>query len=127
MDNEDLPGGEPRMSETMASRAILMFCTEPRMWMFLPISIPLARQCKSLRGSIERYHTYVSARTIRVLLAFSIENFTFPPSPAIRPDISDSSGEDGLVACSRATRATIERATYLSLETDGPHAASLRL
>jgi hypothetical protein len=29
--------------------------------------------------------TYVSARTIRVRLAFSMENFTLPPSPAIRP------------------------------------------
>lgn len=28
---------------------------------------------------------YESARTIRVRLAFSIENLTFPPSPAIRP------------------------------------------
>jgi hypothetical protein len=27
----------------------------------------------------------VSARTIRVRLAFSIENLTLPPSPAIRP------------------------------------------
>ena len=30
--------------------------------------------------------THVSARTIRVLLAFSMENLTFPPSPAIRPE-----------------------------------------
>jgi hypothetical protein len=30
-------------------------------------------------------HTHVSARTIRVRLAFSIENLTLPPSPAIRP------------------------------------------
>ncbi len=29
--------------------------------------------------------THVSARTIRVLLAFSILNLTLPPSPAIRP------------------------------------------
>ena len=32
-----------------------------------------------------RRETYVSARTIRVRLAFSMENFTLPPSPAIRP------------------------------------------
>jgi hypothetical protein len=32
--------------------------------------------------------TYVSARTIRVRLAFSMENFTLPPSPAIRPILS---------------------------------------
>jgi len=30
--------------------------------------------------------THVSARTIRVLLAFSMVNLTFPPSPAIRPE-----------------------------------------
>lgn len=29
--------------------------------------------------------TYVSARTIRVLEAFSIVNFVFPSCPAIRP------------------------------------------
>ncbi len=29
--------------------------------------------------------TYVSARTIRVLLAFSIVNFVLPSWPAIRP------------------------------------------
>ena len=28
---------------------------------------------------------HVSAKTIRVRLAFSMENLTFPPSPAIRP------------------------------------------
>jgi hypothetical protein len=33
----------------------------------------------------KRRETYVSARTIRVRLAFSMENFTLPPSPAIRP------------------------------------------
>jgi len=36
-----------------------------------------------------RRGTYVSARTIRVRLAFSMENFTLPPSPAIRPIPSD--------------------------------------
>jgi hypothetical protein len=30
-----LPGGEPKMRETTASLAILMFCTDPRMWMWL--------------------------------------------------------------------------------------------
>jgi hypothetical protein len=30
-----LPGGEPRMSDTIASRAILMFWNEPRMWILL--------------------------------------------------------------------------------------------
>lgn len=30
-----LPGGDPRMSDTMASRAILMFWKEPIMWIFL--------------------------------------------------------------------------------------------
>ena len=68
------------MSDTIASRAILMFCTDPRMWMCLGGKEP--RQCR-MRGR-ERA-TYVSARTIRVRLAFSIENLTFPPSPAIRP------------------------------------------
>lgn len=30
-----LPGGEPRMRETMASRAILIFWKEPKMWILL--------------------------------------------------------------------------------------------
>lgn len=33
----------------------------------------------------QRDWAYVSASTIRVRLAFSIVNLTFPPSPAIRP------------------------------------------
>ena len=39
-----------------------------------------------------RRGTYVSARTIRVRLAFSMENFTLPPSPAIRPILSAYTG-----------------------------------
>ena len=35
IEDEDLPGGDPRMRETIASRAILMFCTDPKIWMFL--------------------------------------------------------------------------------------------
>lgn len=66
------------MSETTASRAILMFCTEPRMWIDLYVS-------GYALCLIARFSTHVSARTIRVLLAFSIVNLTLPPSPAIRP------------------------------------------
>jgi hypothetical protein len=29
------PGGEPRIKETIASRAILIFWKEPRIWIFL--------------------------------------------------------------------------------------------
>ncbi len=42
------------------------------------------RQCQHY--AIDGQITHVSARTILVRLAFSIENFTLPPSPAIRPD-----------------------------------------
>ena len=73
------PGGEPRMRETIASRAILMFWKEPRMWIFL--------SNKSLRGPNNKkerlQETYVSARMIRVRLAFSMvirnrRSFIFP-------------------------------------------------
>lgn len=36
-------------------------------------------------SGVQRDRTHVSARTIRVLLAFSIVNFVFPSWPAIRP------------------------------------------
>jgi hypothetical protein len=77
-----LPGGEPRISETIASRAILMFCTDPRMWILLRAEGQ--RPCRAKNHASSRC-THVSARTIRVRLAFSIENLTLPPSPAIRP------------------------------------------
>src|SRR6266702_536714 len=48
------PGGEPRINETMASRAILMFWKEPRMWIFLrrKISGLYAMSQKDIHGRI---------------------------------------------------------------------------
>lgn len=56
-----LPAGDPRMSAQIASRATRMFCADPRMWIL------------------------VSARQIRVRVAFSIVNFVLPLFPARRP------------------------------------------
>ena len=50
IEEEDLPGGDPRMRETIASRAILMFCTDPKMWMFLYYQL-----LRDLRSSSSRF------------------------------------------------------------------------
>lgn len=75
------------MSETIASLAIFIFWTEPRICMLLFYQIhnlkAVIRETRYDEG--EEAKTYVSASTILVLLAFSMVNFTLPPSPAIRP------------------------------------------
>ena len=60
------------MRETMASLAILIFWKEPSIWILLQIS--------KRSAVVEEYrqYTYVSAKTMRVRLAFSIVNFVLP-------------------------------------------------
>jgi hypothetical protein len=60
-----LPGGDPIIRLHKASRATLIFWKDPRMWM------------------------RVSARTMRVRVAFSIVNFVLPAFPASRPIARD--------------------------------------
>lgn len=48
-------------------------------------SIGQRQDCKKKERERNRGLTYVSARTMRVRLAFSIVNFVLPSCPAIRP------------------------------------------
>lgn len=76
-----LPGGEPRMRETIASRAILMFWKDPMIWILLEVPPgEIQGQTKVIADE-----THVSARTIRVRLVFSMVNLVLPSCPAIRP------------------------------------------
>ena len=79
----------------MASRARRMFWKDPRMWMCLsttasPIPLrtfPQDQPKEDMRHThgpgVQRPH--VSARTIRVRVAFSMANLVRPPLPAMRP------------------------------------------
>jgi hypothetical protein len=73
------------MRLTTASRARRMFWNEPRMWMWLR---PRHGQSPALVGP-RCARACLSARTMRVRVAFSMANLVRPPLPAMRPMARD--------------------------------------
>jgi hypothetical protein len=74
------------INATIASRAILMFWNDPRMWILLQEARGHGPQSVAVHPSLSmRSQTHVSASTTLVLLAFSMANLVRPSLPAIRP------------------------------------------
>lgn len=115
------PHSLPSIKLLIAFLAILMFRYDPRMWIFLSGRLGGADVVHLTGACSAATSAHVSARTILVLVTFSMVNLVFPPLPATRPMALERwSPRNILTVCVRSEAVT----AHLLLGTAGTHRRS---